>query len=179
MWQTCHWSTLRIFFYVHGSVHRKKMSIIVQQDATIYHLLFPATCSLQFVGNNKLHIVASWYVFVRTSLHMRREEKPTGRHWMVYFTYNMLNVFRGLLCPPSGAQHYMCVITTYGVQCLGCWLSEVRCRAAGYASRLRDVARLVVQHISSWTHTLLPCTWPPTTSNQALHTIGGKNTHIV
>ena len=34
-----------------------------------------------------------------------------------------------------------------------------------------------VQHPSSWTHTLLPCTWSPTTSNQALHTIGGNNTY--
>ena len=30
-----------------------------------------------------------------------------------------------------------------------------------------------------WTHSLLPCTWPSTASNQALHTIGGNNTHIV
>ena len=37
----------------------------------------------------------------------------------------------------------------------------------------------VVQHPSSWTHSLLSCTWPPTTSNKALHTIGGNNTHIV
>ena len=37
----------------------------------------------------------------------------------------------------------------------------------------------VVHHPSSWTHSLLPYTWPPTTSNQALHTIGGNNTHIV
>jgi len=38
----------------------------------------------------------------------------------------------------------------------------------------------VVQHpSSSWTHSLLPCTWPPTTNNQELHTIGGNNTHIV
>ena len=35
----------------------------------------------------------------------------------------------------------MCVITAYGVQCLGCCLSEVRCRTAGYASGMRDVAR--------------------------------------
>jgi hypothetical protein len=27
-------------FYVHGSVHRESMSIIVQQDATIYSLLY-------------------------------------------------------------------------------------------------------------------------------------------
>ena len=37
----------------------------------------------------------------------------------------------------------------------------------------------VVQHPSSWTHSPLSCTWPPTTSNQAVHTICGNNTHIV
>jgi hypothetical protein len=37
----------------------------------------------------------------------------------------------------------------------------------------------VVQHPSSWTHSLLLCTWPRTTSNQALNTIGGNNTHTV
>ena len=37
----------------------------------------------------------------------------------------------------------------------------------------------VVQHPSTWTHSLLLCTWPSTTSNRALHTIGGNNTHIV
>ena len=41
---------------------------------------------------------------------------------MVYYTYNMLNTFRALLCPSSGARDYVCVITAYGVQCLvaGC-----------------------------------------------------------
>ena len=61
------------------------------------------------------------------------------------------------------------------------WLLVVgaRNRAAGYVSRKRDVARLqVVQHPSSWTYNLLHCSWPPTTSNQALHTIGGNNTHV-
>ena len=34
----------------------------------------------------------------------------------------MLNMFRALLCPSSGARDYMCVITAYGVKCLvsGC-----------------------------------------------------------
>ena len=34
----------------------------------------------------------------------------------------MLNMFRELLCPSSGALEYMCVVTAYGVQCLvvGC-----------------------------------------------------------
>ena len=112
-------------------------------------------------------------VFVRASLHMRREEKPTRCHWMVYCTHNMLNMVRALLCPSSGARDYMCVITASGVQCLVCWLSGVRCRTAGYASRKRYVVRLV-QHPSSWR-----IAQPPTTSNQALHTIGGNNTHIV
>ena len=62
---------------------------------------------------------------------MRREEKPTRCHWMVYSTYNMLNMFRALLCPSSGARDYMCVITAYGVRCLGCWLLKVRFKAAG------------------------------------------------
>ena len=57
-------------------------------------------------------------VFVRASLHMRREEKPTRCHWLFYCTYNMLNMFRALLCPSSGARDYMCVITAYGAQFL-------------------------------------------------------------
>jgi len=54
-------------------------------------------------------------VFVRSSLHMRREEKPTRCHWMVYCTYKMLNIFRALLWQSSGARDYMCVIPAYGV----------------------------------------------------------------
>jgi hypothetical protein len=88
---------------------------------------------------------------------MRREEKPTRCHWMVHCTYNMLNMFRALLCPSSGDRNYMCVITAYGVRFLGCWLSEVRCRAAW--------GMLLAQHPSFRTHSLLPWTWPPTTSN--------------
>ena len=64
---------------------------------------------------------------------MRREEKPTRYHRMVYCIYNMLNMFRALLCPSSGARDYMCVITAYGVQCLvagcrgsGTWQQAVR-----------------------------------------------------
>ena len=63
---------------------------------------------------------------------------------MVYCTYNMLNMFRALLCPSSWARDPMCVITVYGVRCLGCWWSEVRCRAADYASGMRYIARPLV-----------------------------------
>ena len=61
-------------------------------------------------------------MFVRGSLRMRREEKPARCHCMLYCTYDMLNMFRVLLCPSSGALDYMCVIAACGVQCLvaGC-----------------------------------------------------------
>ena len=41
---------------------------------------------------------------------------------MLYCTFDMLNMFRALLCPSSRAVDYMCVIAAYGVQCLvaGC-----------------------------------------------------------
>jgi len=40
------------FFYVHGSVHCESMSITVQQDATIYSLLYFCNCSTCFVWNS-------------------------------------------------------------------------------------------------------------------------------
>ena len=66
-----------------------------------------------------------------------REEKPTRCHWMVYCTCNMLNMFRALLCPSSGARDYMCYYRLWRAMP---WLLEVRCRAAGYACGVTDVA---------------------------------------
>jgi hypothetical protein len=108
---------------------------------------------------------------------MRREEKPTRCHWMLYCTNDTLNMFRALLCPSPGARDYMCVITAYGVQCL-----VACCRGSGAGQPAMRFGRgmlRVAQHPSSWIHSLLSWTWPPTTSNQTLHTIGGNNTHIV
>ena len=110
---------------------------------------------------------------------MRRKEKPTRCHWMVYCTYNMINMFRALLCPSSGARDYMCVITAYGVQSL-----VAGCRGSGAGQQAVNPGRRmlhdgVVQHPSFWTHSLLPCTWHPTTNNKALHTIDSNNTHII
>ena len=69
----------------------------------------------------------------------------------------------------------MCVITAYGMRCLGCWLLEVRCRVAGYALRMRDVARLAeINHsvASSWfffsTH-MQRCTDKHTSNAQLFH----------
>ena len=67
------------------------------------------------------------------------------------------------------------ILYNYRLWCtvLGCWLSGVRCRQRAVSS-----GRGMLQHPSSWTQPAV-CTWPPTTSNQALHTIGGNYTHIV
>ena len=128
------------------------------------------------------------------------KKNPTRCHWMVYCTYNMLNMFRALLFPPKGTRDYMCYYRLwYAV--LGCWLSGAGSRlcvqdegccttqscniawllvvggqvTAGCVSRMRNVARLSRATSLIWTHSLLPCTWTPTASNQALHTIGGNN----
>ena len=91
----------------------------------------------------------SWCVFVRASLHMHREEKPTRCHCMLYCIYDMLNMFRALLCPSSGALDYMYAIAAYGVQCLA-----VGCRGLGAGQQGVRPGRgmlhdSVVQHPSS------------------------------
>ena len=154
-----HWCNIIIFTYY------KLIHYYVMNPAHIYLSIF---ILLEF---------SAWCVFVRASLHMLREEKPTRCHWMFYCTYDTLNMFRALLCPSSGARDYMCVIAAYGVQC-----SVAGCRGSGagqQAVRPGKGMLHVVQHPCSWTYSLLSCTWPPTASNRALHTIGGNNTHIV
>ena len=62
-----------------------------------------------------------WCLSVRASLHMRREEKPTRCHWILYCTYNMLNMFRALLCPSSGVREYTGLfISSSGISELDC-----------------------------------------------------------
>ena len=57
-----------------------------------------------------------------TSMKVRREEKPTRCHGMVYCTYKMLNMFREPLCPSSGARDYVCY---YCLWCAMPWLLVV------------------------------------------------------
>ena len=45
-------------------------------------------------------VTASFYI----GLPMPREGKPTRYHCMLYGTYDTLNMFRALLCPPSGGR---------------------------------------------------------------------------
>jgi len=44
------------------------------------------------------------------------EERPNICHCMLYCTYDMLNMFRALLCPSPGALDYMYAIAAYVVQ---------------------------------------------------------------
>ena len=82
----------------------------------------------------------------------RREEKPARCHSMVYCTYNMLNMFRALLCPSSGARDYVCVIIAYGVQCL-----VAGCRGSGVGQQAMRPGRGMLHDVSC-THSLLSST---------------------
>jgi len=44
-------------FYVHGSVQRESMSIIVQQDATMYSLLYFLQTALHVSGDTFTHLL--------------------------------------------------------------------------------------------------------------------------
>ena len=111
---------------------------------------------------------------------VEKKKKPTRCHWMVYCAYNMLSMFRALLCPSSGARDYMCVITAYGVQCFvaGCWGSVqdsglcVRhegCYTNGQSCNIPHSGRIAC----------CPALDLRQPATKALHTIGGNNTHIV
>jgi hypothetical protein len=44
----------------------------------------------------------------------------------VLLHYNLLNMFRALICPSSGARDYACGVTAYSVQCFKdekCWVA--------------------------------------------------------
>jgi hypothetical protein len=58
-------------------------------------------------------LLPTWCVFVRASLHMCSEEKPTRCHCMLYCTSDTLNMFRALLCPSSGALFQLAIHPPY------------------------------------------------------------------
>jgi hypothetical protein len=98
---------------------------------------------------------------------------------MAYCTYNRLNMFPALLCPSSGARNSVCY---YRLWCavLGCWLLEVRYRAAGYVLGLRDVAWLELSNIPHPERIAgCPASDLQQPATKASHTIGANNTHIV
>jgi hypothetical protein len=69
---------------------------------------------------------------------------------MVYYTYNMINMFRALLCPSSGARDYVCVITAYGVQCL-----VAGCRGSGAGQQAMRPGRGMLHDVSRATSLFL------------------------
>jgi hypothetical protein len=98
------------------------------------------------------------------SVHRRytRRRKPTRCYSMVYWTCNLLYMFRALICPSSGARDYTC---SYNMWRVVPWLLVVGGQVQGSRLCVRDEG--VEQHPSSRTHSLLPCTCLPTTSNQS------------
>ena len=62
-------------------------------------------------------------------LYMRREETQLAATEWFIAPIICSTCFGHFLCPSSGgSRDYMCVIAAYGVHCLGCWWSGVRCR---------------------------------------------------
>ena len=126
-------------------------------------------------SKQKFQLLTDWIKDVEETTGEHREEKPTKCHRMLYCTYDMLNMFRALLYPSSGARDYMCIITAYGMQCL-----VAGCRGSGADSRL------CVQEEGCCTSCNIPlpgriaCCLAPDLRQPAtkkLHTIGGNNTH--
>ena len=63
-------------------------------------------------------------MFVRASLYKRREENQLDATECFYCTYNLLNMFRALICPSSGARDYLCYCRIWSVMS---WLLVVGC----------------------------------------------------
>jgi hypothetical protein len=77
----------------------------------------------------------TWCVFARASLHMRREEKATRCHCMhLRYVQHVSGTSMPII---RSSRLYVCICRLW-CAVLGCWLSGVRCRAAGGASRKRE-----------------------------------------
>ena len=122
------------------------------------------------------HIWRIWCVFVHALLHMHREENQL----------DVTECFIALMIRSTCFGHFYAHRQELETECvllppMVCRCLVTGCQGSGVEQQGMSPGRGMqhVQHPSSWTHTLLPCTWPPTTSGQALHTIGGSSIHIV
>ena len=109
---SCHWST---------SCQTKRQILKLCQATSKKHVLCHNTV---FVSFESIKSLQTWCVFVRPSLHIRREEKPIRCHWIVYCIYNMLNIFRVLFFMPiiRSSRLYVCY---YRLWCAMPWLLVV------------------------------------------------------
>ena len=144
---------------------------------------FLGNCCLQFQGRSSLLKTAvGWLdvcMFVHRCICVEKENQLDASERFIALIICSTCV-QALLCPSSGARDYMCVLLPLMV--CSAWLLVV-------GGQVQD-SRLCVQDegYSSTESGYIPlpgriaclqCTWPPTTSNQALHTIGGSKTRIV
>ena len=99
---------------------------------------------LSFYQKHRESSQYTWCVFVRASLHMRREENQLDVT-ECFIALMIRSTYFGYFYAHHQELETICVLLPLWCAVLGYWLSAVRCRAAGYVSRKRDVARLV-QH---------------------------------
>ena len=113
--------------------------------------------------NKNAHFILC--VFVRASLHMRREENPTRCHWMVYALIIRATCF-GHLYAHHQELKTICVLLPPMV----CDALVAGCRrsGAGQMAMHPGWGMLLEQHPSFRTHSRLSCTWLPTTSKQGI-----------
>ena len=107
----------------------------------------------------------TWCVFVRASLHMRREEKNQldATEWFIALI--TCSKYFGHFYAHHQELETICVLLLHMV----CSALVAGCRRSGTGQQAMRPERGMlhdVQHPSFWTHSLLSWTWPPTTSNQ-------------
>jgi hypothetical protein len=64
-------------------------------------------CYIKSILYIRPHKLITFTNYIAMSFRLSREEKPIKCHWMVYCTYNMLNMFRAILWSSSGSRDYM------------------------------------------------------------------------
>ena len=143
----CHW--LWLFLSYHNN---SESSVSIN---------FSSGCHNTYISTmgNWSQFLANWIKFLGFCVEKKNQLDVTE---CFNCTYDTLNMFRGLLCPSSGARDYMCVITAYGVQC---FFAGCRGQEEGFCS------------IPLPERT--PCCPAHDPNSQSLHTIGGNRKHIV
>ena len=80
-----------------------------------YRVFLNKLSSNSISGQMNTHITYTKPINMQHTMHQRREENQLDATECFYCTYNLLNMFRALICPSSGARVYTCVIAAYGV----------------------------------------------------------------
>jgi hypothetical protein len=104
-------ATITSYFNVYGSVHRKYISLYIQQDATLHNLFTSENCSTcfkwyhpkhveQFPDINKMCKVASCWIYSETTGHVIKLFTITSNEYTITLSlpicYNIRPVFVAL-----------------------------------------------------------------------------------